>query len=78
MHSYSNCVYLYSYCRNCVNLHNFRQADVEEFWEILGLNIKSWTLFVFCIHWCECSKCDSLSHVIMDKKEEKRNSIWVE
>ena len=35
MHSYS--VYLHS-------------ADAEEFWEILGLNIQSLTLFVFCIH----------------------------
>lgn len=32
MHSYSTRVYLHGYYSNCVNLHNFRQADVEEFW----------------------------------------------
>ena len=34
-------------CIYCVYLHS---ADAEEFWGILGLNIQSLTLFVFCIH----------------------------
>ena len=31
--SYSNHTYIDDYCSKCVNMHNFRRTDMEDFWD---------------------------------------------